>query len=76
MKDSVVINDRWGVGSSCKHGGFYTCYDRYNPKKVQPHKWENCFTIDKAAWGFRREAKVNDYLTVNEIIQTIAETVR
>lgn len=31
VRKTVVTNDRWGVGSMCKHGGFYTCDDRYNP---------------------------------------------
>lgn len=31
VKDVVVTNDRWGSGTACKHGGFYTCQDRYNP---------------------------------------------
>ena len=31
VKDTVVVNDRWGVGCRCRHGGAYTCADRYNP---------------------------------------------
>jgi alpha-L-fucosidase len=31
VKDTVVVNDRWGVGCMCHHGGSYTCADRYNP---------------------------------------------
>ena len=31
VKDTVVVNDRWGVGAECRHGGFFTCQDRYNP---------------------------------------------
>ncbi|XP_060576254.1 alpha-L-fucosidase-like [Ruditapes philippinarum] len=31
VKDKIVINDRWGNGIGCRHGGFYTCGDRYNP---------------------------------------------
>ena len=31
VKDTVVVNDRWGGGCACKHGGYYTCMDRYNP---------------------------------------------
>ena len=31
VKDTVVTNDRWGYGCACKHGGYYTCQDRYNP---------------------------------------------
>jgi len=33
VKDTVVVNDRWGNGASCKHGGVWTCSDRYNPGK-------------------------------------------
>ena len=31
VKDTIVVNDRWGAGIPCKHGDFYTCTDRYNP---------------------------------------------
>lgn len=33
VKDSVVVNDRWGRGIGCHHGDFYSCKDRYNPGK-------------------------------------------
>ena len=42
VKETVVVNDRWGAGDICHHGSFYTCDDRYNPGKLQNHKWENC----------------------------------
>ena len=28
VKDKVVVNDRWGKGTSCHHGGFLNCADR------------------------------------------------
>jgi hypothetical protein len=40
-----VVNDRWGNGTLCKHGGFYTCTDRYNPGHLVKHKYEDCFTV-------------------------------
>ncbi len=77
VKDTVVTNDRWGSnGVVCKHGDFYTCDDRYNPGKLQNHKWENCMTIDKRSWGYRREAKLEDHLTIAELITSMVETVR
>jgi len=33
VKDTVVTNDRWGAGTPCHHGGFYTCTDKFNPGK-------------------------------------------
>ena len=76
VKDTVVVNDRWGVGCMCHHGGSYTCADRYNPGVLQKHKWENAMTVDKKSWGFRREANLEDFLTIHEVISTLAETVR
>jgi len=29
LKDTVVTNDRWGNGCACKHGGYFTCADRW-----------------------------------------------
>ena len=34
VKDTVVVNDRWGAGDRCHHGGVFTCNDRYNPGKL------------------------------------------
>ena len=31
VKDTVVVNDRWGDNARCKHGGFFNCNDKYNP---------------------------------------------
>lgn len=75
VKDTVVVNDRWGLGTMCRHGGFHTCFDRYNPGHLIKHKWENCFTIDKRSWGFRRTANVSEYLTIEELIKEVVTTV-
>ncbi|XP_046582092.1 alpha-L-fucosidase-like [Haliotis rubra] len=75
VKEKVVTNDRWGNGDHCHHGGFLTCHDRYNPGVLQPRKWEDAMTIDKKSWGFRREAVLEDFLTSDEIIAVLAETV-
>lgn len=75
VKDTVVVNDRWGIGSTCQHGDYYTCHDRYNPGHLLPHKWENCFTIDKASWGYIRTSGSRNYLTIQQIIAEIVTTV-
>lgn len=75
VKDTVVVNDRWGAGDPCVHGGYYTCTDRYNPGSLQNHKWENCMTLDASSWGYRRNAMITDYLTINQLISEITSTV-
>lgn len=75
VRDTVVTNDRWAAGSICKHGGYYTCSDRFNPGQLLPHKWENCMTIDKLSWGFRRNAVISNYLTIEELVKELVETV-
>ena len=34
VKDTIVVNDRWGKGCRCTHGGYYTCRDRDNPSEL------------------------------------------
>ncbi|XP_063920402.1 plasma alpha-L-fucosidase-like [Zophobas morio] len=75
VKDIVVTNDRWGSNVGCKHGGFFTCADRYNPGHLLPHKWENCMTVDKVSWGYRRNAVSRDILSIHELITTLTETI-
>ena len=68
VRDTVVTNDRWGLNSICKHGGYYTCADRYMPGHLLARKWENCMSIDRKSWGYRREAPLADYLTIEQLI--------
>ncbi len=47
-KDTVVTNDRWGIGTGMKHGGYYSGPDKFNPGSLQAHKWEDAMTVDSA----------------------------
>ncbi|XP_052075492.1 alpha-L-fucosidase-like [Mytilus californianus] len=75
VKDTVVTNDRWGHGCPCKHGGYFSCTDRFNPGKLQNHKWENAMTIDKFSWGYRKNARIEDFLTIEDLISQLTSTV-
>lgn len=75
VRDYVVTNDRWGTGIGCKHGGFFTCADRFHPSSLVKHKWESCMTIDKNSWGYRREMQLSDTLSTRELVQVLVQTV-
>lgn len=71
VSSTAVWNDRWGTDTLCKHGGFLTCSDRFNPGKLQDRKWEDALTIDKTSWGLNRNATISDYMTVKELVHTL-----
>ncbi|XP_067138020.1 alpha-L-fucosidase-like [Centruroides vittatus] len=75
VKDIVVVNDRWGRGIICHHGGYYTCKDRYNPETLQKRKWEDAMTLDYSSWGFRRNIQIADIMPIEKLITTLAQTI-
>ncbi|XP_061185892.1 alpha-L-fucosidase-like [Saccostrea echinata] len=75
VKDYILVNDRWGSDCFCKHGGFWTCSDRFNPGHVMPHKWVNAMTIDKYSWGYRRNADLSNYNTIEELLEEVITTI-
>lgn len=42
-----------------------------NTGVLQRHKWENAMTIDKRSWGYRPDARLDDFLTIDELIRGI-----
>jgi len=75
VKETVVVNDRWGAGDPCHHGGYYTCADRYNPGTLQNHKWENALTLDLSSWGYNRLTTLDGYMTIQQVLFQLASTV-
>ncbi|XP_018615352.2 tissue alpha-L-fucosidase-like [Scleropages formosus] len=75
VKDTVVTNDRWGDGCSCKHGGYYNCEDKYTPGQLPKHKWEKCTSVDTNSWGNRRNMRLDELLRLPDIIDDLTRTV-
>ena len=34
ISQQVIVNDRWADGTSCHHGGYFNCKDRYNSARA------------------------------------------
>lgn len=43
--------------------------------ELQDRKWENAMSLDRVAFGYRRNAKFEDYLSFEELITTVIQTV-
>ena len=72
VKDTVVVNDRWGQQTHCKHGGFMTCDDDYNPKVLQKRYFECCKKAS-SNWGYRKPATVSQYLTPTDALTNLVQ---
>ncbi|XP_012990897.3 tissue alpha-L-fucosidase isoform X1 [Esox lucius] len=75
VKDYVVVNDRWGKGCYCTHGGYYNCADRFTPGTLPDHKWEKCQSVDNRSWGYRRNMKLIELMDLPTIIQDMVYVV-
>ncbi|XP_065909205.1 alpha-L-fucosidase-like isoform X2 [Dysidea avara] len=75
VKDTVVVNDRWGSGDHCTHGGYFTCHDRFNPGKLYNHKYENAMTVQRTSWGYIRNTNISGYLSIEELLNQLVSTV-
>lgn len=42
---------------------------------LQTRKWENAMTIDRVSWGYRRNANLNEFLTIDELIAEFVTTI-
>ena len=79
VKQTVVVNDRWGSDTRSKHGGYYsTEYDLVNESNVKeqkiPHKWEECRGIG-SSFGYNRNENIADYSTSEQLVHLLIEKV-
>jgi len=75
VRDNILVNDRWGAGTSCKHGDVKACADRFEPHSKVKFKWEDAMTMDKRSWGFRRNANIEDFYHIKDLIKLLIKTV-
>lgn len=79
VKNSVVVNDRWGKETRGKHGGYYTTeYDIVHnedaTKKKFDHPWEECRGIG-GSFGYNRNENLADYETSDALIHMLIQKV-
>ena len=64
----------WGVGGDFLKILNLSCVNC--AEVLQKHKWEDASTVDKSAWTYRRNVKLSDLHTVEELLATLVQTVR
>jgi len=79
VKDTVVVNDRWGKKTRGKHGGHYTTeYDLVHSGSALDtqfvHPWEECRGIG-GSFGFNRFETTAHYMTSAQCVETLIEKV-
>lgn len=79
VKQSVVVNDRWGKETRSAHGGIYTTeYDQVHDKsalgKQIAHPWEECRGIG-GSFGYNRNEDLDDYSTSEQLIHILIDKV-
>ena len=50
-------------------------YYWFTTAKLLSRKWENAMTIDKNSWGYNRKSNLEDYLTTQQLVNILAETI-
>ena len=78
MRDTIVVNDRWGKGCRGKHGGHYTTEYAFaggsQDGLSESHPWEECRGIGRS-FGFNRFETSEQYMTSDECIRLLVKVV-
>lgn len=51
------------------------CITLFSTGELLKHKWENAFPLDKKAWGYRKNMKLSDVMSIDEILENLVTTV-
>jgi alpha-L-fucosidase len=73
VKDTVVINDRWGKGARHNHGGYYTTEYGAGLKDAT-HPWEECRGMGHS-FGYNRNESITDYRSGREMVLMLIDLV-
>lgn len=78
VKESIVVNDRWGKETRGKYGGFYTTeYDLLHDGQEEVngnHPWEECRGIG-TSFGYNRAETPDNYMSSGALIHLLVEKV-
>ena len=78
VKDSVVVNDRWGKDCRSRHGGYYASeygkVDNHGTSLGGGKKWEENQGMG-ASFGYNRNESIDDYKSSKQLIDMLIETV-
>ncbi|WP_374163983.1 alpha-L-fucosidase [Arcticibacter sp. MXS-1] len=78
VRNTVVVNDRWGKETRSKHGGYYTTeYDLVHDKSGignSSHPWEESRGIG-TSYGYNRFETTADYYTSKQLIDLLIDKV-
>ena len=79
VKESVVVNDRWGSETRSKHGGYFTTEyglvgETEGIDEAVKRPWEECRGIG-TSFGFNRTENFDNYSTAEELITLLISTV-
>lgn len=79
VKQTVIVNDRWGKETRSKHGGYYTTeydlvHDRKGIGEKAAHPWEENRGIG-TSFGYNRFETSNHYFTSKQLIDLLIDKV-
>lgn len=79
VKETVVVNDRWGKETRSKHGGYYTTeYDLVHDQKgigdQAAHPWEESRGIG-TSYGYNRFETTDHYFSSKQLIDLLIDKV-
>ncbi|MDQ6698818.1 MAG: alpha-L-fucosidase [Acidobacteriota bacterium] len=73
VRDTVVINDRWGKDTRHKHGGYYTT-EYTSGLQQSNHPWEESRGMG-FSYGYNRMETLKDYRTERELVMMLIDIV-